>query len=90
MVDRREARDKGNVRTARVLYLFDRHLNQLGGAVVCVEYGGRRPICIIPLAGSDLIHTITEPILWGEQDVGLASSSSLSAKLGQSSLFFSR
>lgn len=80
MVDPWEPMQKEYIPTAQVLDHFDREINGVRGGIATGEAdddsrggggGGerRRPVRIALLAGADLIHTMSTPGVWSEEDL---------------------
>lgn len=71
MVDAWEAYSKEYVPTAQVLDHFDREINDCrrGVAVEDSTDRERRPVRIALLAGADMIHTMSTPGVWSEEDL---------------------
>jgi nicotinamide mononucleotide adenylyltransferase len=70
MVDPWEALQTDYVPTAKVLKHFEHEINVVHGGIE-VSPGVRRPAHIVPLAGADLIQTMSTPGLWSQEDLEL-------------------
>ncbi|EEP76320.1 nicotinamide-nucleotide adenylyltransferase 2 [Uncinocarpus reesii 1704] len=68
MVDPWEALQKEYSPTAKVLDHFDHEINTVRGGID-VGNGTRKPVRIALLAGADLIHTMSTPGVWSEEDL---------------------
>ncbi|KAF3491351.1 nicotinate (nicotinamide) nucleotide adenylyltransferase [Arthroderma uncinatum] len=68
MVDPWEAIQKEYSPTAQVLDHFDKIINHEHGGIDTGD-GTRRPVRIALLAGADLIHTMSTPGVWSEEDL---------------------
>ncbi|EER23701.1 hypothetical protein D8B26_001833 [Coccidioides posadasii str. Silveira] len=68
MVDPWEALQKDYSPTAKVLDHFDHEINTVHGGIDIGD-GTRRPVRIALLAGADLIHTMSTPGVWSEEDL---------------------
>ncbi|KAI1979262.1 Nicotinamide/nicotinic acid mononucleotide adenylyltransferase 1 [Ophidiomyces ophidiicola] len=68
MVDPWEALQKQYSPTAKVLDHFDYEINIRRGGID-IGNGARRPVRIALLAGADLIHTMSTPGVWSEEDL---------------------
>lgn len=68
MVDPWEPLQKDYIPTAQVLDHFDQEINQTNGGIDIGD-GTRRPVRIALLAGADLIHTMSTPGVWSEEDL---------------------
>jgi nicotinamide mononucleotide adenylyltransferase len=71
MVDSWEA-SQNYQRTAAVLDHFDYEINMVLGGV-SAPGGEHRDVRVMLLAGSDLMSTMSEPGVWSDDDVGVAS-----------------
>ncbi|KAL1956623.1 hypothetical protein VTO42DRAFT_6970 [Malbranchea cinnamomea] len=68
MIDPWEPMQKEYIPTAKVLDHFDREINEIRGGIDAGD-GSKRPVRIALLAGADLIHTMSTPGVWSEEDL---------------------
>ena len=68
MLDPWEPMQKEYIPTAQVLDHFDDAINKSRGGID-VGDGTKRPVRIALLAGADLIHTMSSPGVWSEEDL---------------------
>lgn len=68
MVDPWEPMQKEYIPTAQVLDHFDEQINQVRGGIDTGD-GNKVPVRIALLAGADLIHTMSTPGVWSEEDL---------------------
>jgi nicotinamide mononucleotide adenylyltransferase len=68
MLDPWEPLQKEYIPTAKVLDHFDEEINHKRGGID-VGDGTKRPVRIALLAGADLIHTMSTPGVWSEEDL---------------------